>query len=522
MDVRGGIAGGRGVALSVALLVLGCSAIVQPDRSRFDDDGGARLEASPGLDAGPPEPCDDPGATETVACGSCGTATRFCSGAGVWERGPCRGEGECAPGTVDSVACGQCGQQPARCTATCTWELTGECAGEGECAPGTRTRSGAGCPAGQTREVVCTDECNYEGASACRDDSCSMPGALENVACGMCGTQQRFCSASRVWEYGGCGGEGECAPGTTDDVACGMCGTRRARCNELCEWVSSGSCEGEGECMPGTTRRVSEGCPTGQTKLVRCGAACGFTELVEPCGAAAAVDVILLLDSTGSNDAALSRDLPIIRRRLIAPLLGLGDVQFGVAYAGEFPSSPYGAAGDRPFEGGIEPTASASALDAEVATRPRWNGADAQDATVEALSILAGGSVHPTALGLSCSAGRVAGGCWRPGAQRVIVVHTDSPIHNGPDPAGPGLLAPYVGISPAPATWPDVRSRLLASGTLVIFVDSDSFDPAPAQLDEMLRDLGQPLTDRHVVRGSTESEAACDRVVARVRAAAGL
>ena len=496
-----------------------------------DEDAGEPHDAGlpprdaglPPHDAGAPEPCTAPGTIETLPCGMCGTVERFCTSGRVWAYGECTGEtGECVPGTTDTVACGMCGRQAARCTASCTWETTGACTDEGVCTPGTRTRSSAGCPAAQTRELTCSDACVYEPTSACAADGCPMPGVLETVPCGRCGTTERFCNASGVWEYEPCEGEGVCMPGTTGTQACGMCGEQRTLCTDRCAWVTSGACMDEGTCTPGTTTRTSTGCSPGQTRVLRCDEACAYTTVVEPCTTTRPVDVMLVLDSTGSNEGSLIADLPVIQSRCIAPLLGLTDVQVGVSYAGEFPVGSYGSTGDRPFEGGIEPTTSSGAISTELASRPRWNGADGQDSMVEALSVLSGGPVHPTALALTCSSGRVAGGCWRSGAERVIVVHTDSPIHNGPDPAGPGLLAPYSGISPAPATWPEVRTRMLASGTVLIWIDSESGTPAPAQFDEMLTDLGQPLSDRHVAATSTAVGTACDAIVARVRAIAGL
>jgi len=102
------------------------------------------------------------------------------------------------------------------------------------------------------------------------------------------------------------------------------------------------------------------------------------------------------------------------------------------------------------------------------------------------------------------------------------VMHTDSPIHNGPNPTGTGLYSPYTGITPAPAQWPAVRDALRASGTTLIVLDSASPSPAPAQFDAMLTDLGQPLTDRLDISTTSAVGTACDAVVARVRAIAGL
>lgn len=496
-----------------------------------DRDGDIEVAIDAGRamdDAGLPETCDMPGTIESLPCGRCGTVERFCTAAGTWAYGECSGEaGECAPGTVDTRSCGMCGRETARCSATCTWESSGECTGEGTCVPGSITRSSEGCSMGQTRELTCTEACTYEPSSSCTMDACATPGSLERVPCGsMCGTVERFCNASRVWEYGTCEGAGVCVPGTTRNDTCGMCGEQRMLCTDRCAWITSGTCTAEGTCVPGTTTRTSAGCPPQQTRLMRCDDECAYTTMVEPCARTREVDVTFLIDATGSNEDSLVNDLPIIESRCIAPLLALNGVAVGVSYAGAFPVEssmpPFSLANpdDRPFEGGIEPTSSAAGISAEIAGRRRFNGGDAEDSLVEALSTLSGGAVHPESLALACTSGRVAGGCWRAGAERVIVAHTDSLIHNGPDPDGSGLLAPYMGIMPAPAEWPAVRASMMSSRTALIWFDSGV--ESPAQFLEMLSDLGQPESDHHQTTNTSEIGAACDALVTRVRALAGL
>ncbi|AKF05684.1 hypothetical protein [Sandaracinus amylolyticus] len=108
-------------------------------------------------------------------------------------------------------------------------------------------------------------------------EACDAPGTVEDVACGMCGRAQRFCTSERTWAYGPCMGEtGECAPGTTDEIACGMCGTQTARCTAECVWEATGACTGEGECTPGSETRSSDGCAPGQTRPVECDDSCAY------------------------------------------------------------------------------------------------------------------------------------------------------------------------------------------------------------------------------------------------------
>lgn len=106
--------------------------------------------------------CEDPGTVETIECGRCGTAERFCTSANVWEYGLCGGEGVCDPGTSEDVACGNCGTRRARCTTSCEWTDTGECSDEGECAPGSMRSSSEGCDPGEARVETCNAECSYE------------------------------------------------------------------------------------------------------------------------------------------------------------------------------------------------------------------------------------------------------------------------------------------------------------------------------------------------------------------------
>lgn len=116
-------------------------------------------------------------------------------------------------------------------------------------------------------------------ADAGPPEPCTTPGAVEAVPCGtMCGTVDRFCSASGTWSYGVCEEAGVCRPGTTGPVACGLCGTRTARCTVACEWDGSGTCSGEGVCAPGTTMRTDAGCTDGESRLLTCGSACTFEE----------------------------------------------------------------------------------------------------------------------------------------------------------------------------------------------------------------------------------------------------
>lgn len=139
-----------------------------PDLGPPPDDVGPPDVGPP--DMGPSEPCDRPGTSEDLVCGMCGTQSRFCTSARVWEYSACEGEhGICIAGTRGVEACGRCGTAEARCTAECRWEITGDCEGEmGECDPGAVERTAMGCPAGSTRGRACNAMCGWGDYTDCR------------------------------------------------------------------------------------------------------------------------------------------------------------------------------------------------------------------------------------------------------------------------------------------------------------------------------------------------------------------
>ncbi|MCB9613770.1 MAG: hypothetical protein H6722_15105 [Sandaracinus sp.] len=494
-----------------------------------DEDAGARDR-----DAGTPvdEPCESPGAVEEVACGRCGARDRFCTADRVWAYGPCENEivDGCTPGEAMHRECGMCGSATAVCTNACTWETVGECTDEGECTPGERRRSSAGCPAGQTREVVCGDSCMLEPATACEMDGCPTPGAIEEVPCGLCGVRERFCTAEGVWSYGACGGEGVCEPGTSDSASCGMCGTQARRCNASCAWVDFGECTDEGGCSPGETRRTTAGCPAGQSQVLRCSDACAF-ETFEACTAASPIDVVLLFDMTGSHASDITSARATLETELVDRLLALDDVAVGVAEYADFPVDPYGSSGDVPFRGLSAPSRTRATVVAGLGALSTMMGNDGPESGIEALGILAGASVHPNAVRMTCPSGRIAGGCWRSGAQRVVILFTDAAQHNGPMPDGSaGTFSAYTTVSPAPLTWSSVRSSL-ASADVTLFtvvepaadigfpIPGGTPDDATPQHRRMVTALGLDAATHFVARTSTTTwSSVASTLVSRVQA----
>ena len=86
---------------------------------------------------------------------------------------------------------------------------------------------------------------------------------------------------------------------------------------------------------------------------------------------------------------------------------------------------------------------------------------------------------------------------------------------------GAGLVAPYMGITPAPAQWPAVEAQFLAQGVTLVWLDSGRGGPT-AQLSRMLSDLGEPASNHHSVVDDTALMAACSQITAQVRTLAGL
>lgn len=529
------------LVLSVLLVAAsGCgqATVVTDDTGLVDIDGGHDASAPPddagpppvdaGHDAAPPQTCATPGTSEDLPCGMCGTITRFCSADHTWAYGVCTGEhGECMPGTTDTIACGNCGTQTARCDTTCTWDRSAACTGEGACAPGSRTRVGSGCPSGQTQEVLCDATCMLQPTGTCMADGCATPGATDDAPCGMCGRVTRFCGSDHVWQYGICGGEGTCMPGTTGTRACGNCGTQTTLCDASCQPVPGGACAGEGVCAPGAMMSTAVGCPAGQTRVVACGSTCDYTVDVSPCAASHPVDVTVVLDITGSNMAALSDAIAPIRNDCIAPLLAIPDVNVGISFTGEYPITvgAFGEADNHPFIGGVEPTTDATRIAGAITGRGMMTGGDYYDGTLAPLWMLSGGAMELGAIPLTCSTGRTPGGCWRPGAARVVVIHTDSPIHGGPVPmpTGAGVAMPYTGVTPQPVEWPAVRAQLQAQGVTIVWFDSTALAGEPTmQFARILSDLGQPASDLHATRNAGAVTTACGQLVARVRTLAGL
>jgi hypothetical protein len=305
-----------------------------------------------------------------------------------------------------------------------------------------------------------------------------------------------------------CAGEG--TPNATPVCSGGMCSLKCAMGFDDCDGMADTGCEGD----------LASALHCG-----KCGNACAMGEscVMGTCKVQKAVDVTILLGVTGSSRFYLDASIPNLQTKLAAPLLAIPDVQVGVSYTAEFPNTPYGQAGDRPFQGGGEPMTDGMKINGLISMYPNMMvGGDASDGMIEGLATLSGLPVHPASLALTCTAGRVAGGCWRPTARRVIVLFTDDIFHNGPNAVGPGLYDPYMMITPAPQDWTGVLKAMTDNKITLLFMASApagaTGDAAKAQYRRMLTDLGQPVTDVYPASTAAESATSSDAIVARIKA----
>ncbi len=115
------------VAAALVALPLGasqaCVSLFDPLAIPESSDGGAEGASDGGDDASDGgadvgAECDA-GAVTQAYCGSmCGTMTTTCVG-GVWQFGPCQGEGACAWGAQQTCGAGGVGMR--YCETDCTW-----------------------------------------------------------------------------------------------------------------------------------------------------------------------------------------------------------------------------------------------------------------------------------------------------------------------------------------------------------------------------------------------------------------
>lgn len=203
------------------------------------------------------------------------------------------------------------------------------------------------------------------------------------------------------------------------------------------------------------------------------------------------VDLVVLAENTGS----FTTERDHLQAAVSSLLDALSDaplgwnVALGVAAFGDFPVAPYGTSGDVIFEV-LQPVT--TALDvalANVGAIADRNGSDMPDGAVVGLTLLAtGAALEPHYAGGSCATPGPAV-CFRPGATRIVLLFTDSPMHNGPP---SGTTNPYdtsvLRLSDLPG-WPAARAALLAERILVVGLSSGD-DTVLDELTTVAQDTG--------------------------------
>jgi hypothetical protein len=178
-------------------------------------------------------------------------------------------------------------------------------------------------------------------------------------------------------------------------------------------------------------------------------------------------EVMLLVDQTGSMDGEISE----IRARLVdelIPAMGdtFSDLRLGVAGFGDFPSSPYGVAGDLPFVLYQPITNDAAAIHraADALMSDTFLGYDEPEAQTFALHHLATNQGHPGVIEpTECPVGFHGAGCFGEAA-RIVLLFTDARFHNGP-----GGFWPYgYPLRPLPPTYANAVDALADAGIRVI------------------------------------------------------
>jgi MYXO-CTERM domain-containing protein len=191
-----------------------------------------------------PEGACEPDATESRACGMCGTQERTCGADGDWgEFGACSDEGVCTPGAEQTSSCGMCGQTTITCDDQCQWGEPGECSDQGECERG--TTEAQECGEGLSQVRTCDDTCTWTEFGECRGDECEdgelqvcYDGPEGTAGVGICREGRQQCE-NGVWLP--C--EGQIMPS-----------------EEVCDDGADNDCDGAEEACPDPEPEPEPGC----------------------------------------------------------------------------------------------------------------------------------------------------------------------------------------------------------------------------------------------------------------------
>lgn len=196
-----------------------------------------------------------------------------------------------------------------------------------------------------------------------------------------------------------------------------------------------------------------------------------------------ALDVVFLVDVSSSY----GDDISTLRRQagaIVDSLSARGiDVQFGVAAFADFPSPPYGATGDMPFQRLTRITSNRATVLAGINALSLQFGEDLPESQLEALYQVATGAgrdingdgIYDTASG-DIPAQPMG---FRPGAAKVVLFATDAEFHDSDtNPAYPG------------AGFAQTTAALRDAGIRVIALQSGSEAAAAAAIDRLLTTTG--------------------------------
>ena len=99
-------------------------------------------------------------------------ATEVCNGLDDDCAGGTDGGFPCIAGASQTGACGRCGTQTRNCDASCAWSTWGACQGEGQCSAETSESRNCSCDGAETEARVCSASClwgEWLGCRACPD-----------------------------------------------------------------------------------------------------------------------------------------------------------------------------------------------------------------------------------------------------------------------------------------------------------------------------------------------------------------
>lgn len=175
--------------------------------------------------------------------------------------------------------------------------------------------AGAGTDSGDAETSDASD--GGDGGPAPAGSPCSLPNAVEQQTCGICGFQKRGCLASDggfVWgEWGFCQNQvvNGCDPNVAyPSSACGNCGTRKTVCLSNCQFDVTQACnEPPNACKPGFREFVSGLSCDGGGRERTCDAQCTFGGFGS-CQAGPTLPVLTLSTTVGATTSHVVSLLP--------------------------------------------------------------------------------------------------------------------------------------------------------------------------------------------------------------------